>query len=74
MRLVEERHKKNISQLQAAREAGISQSMLAMMEKGSRFGTDATKVKLAKFYGVSVEYLFFDSKITKRDNDVSGMN
>lgn len=67
MRLVDERNKKRLSQLQAAKGIGISQSMLAMLESGERSGTDKVKQKIANFYGVTVGYLFFEETITKRD-------
>lgn len=38
--------------------------MLAMMEGGYRRGSDETKVKLAKFYGESVDSLFLKNFIT----------
>lgn len=39
---------------------GISVSALQMYENGKRVPRDDIKIKLAKFYQVSVEYLFFD--------------
>lgn len=69
MRLVEERNKRNLSQAEVARGSNVSQSMLAMMENGDRSGSDKTKKKLANFFGVTVGYLFFGDKITKRDKD-----
>ena len=38
---------------------GISQSALAMYERGLRVPRDEIKVKLAKAYGTTVEDLFF---------------
>lgn len=58
---------KGLSQLEAAKQIGISQSMLAMLETGQRGGGDLTKIKVAKFYNKSVEALFFAPLITKRD-------
>ncbi|MGJ3939870.1 hypothetical protein [Limosilactobacillus fermentum] len=48
---------------------GITQSMLAMLETGDRRGSDATKMAIANYYGVSVEHIFFGSNITKRDKE-----
>lgn len=45
--LKEARLESGLSQAQAAKEAGISQSLLAMMEIGTRRGSDYTKLKLA---------------------------
>lgn len=59
--LKEARLESGLSQAQAAKEAGISQSLLAMMEVGSRRGSDYTKLKLAKLYNKSVESLFFEN-------------
>lgn len=38
---------------------GISLSALAMYENGLRIPRDEIKVKLAKFYGTTVEALFY---------------
>lgn len=57
-KLRELRLKKGLSQKAVAEKLQISPSMLAMMELGDRRGGDSTKVKLANFYGVSVESLF----------------
>lgn len=58
---------KGLSQKDAAKAIGISQQMLSYLEHGYRTGSDTTKMKVAKFYGESVEAIFFNSKITKRD-------
>lgn len=68
MKLINERLKLGLSQSKAAKEMGISQSMLAMLESGERSGSDKTKMKVAKFYGVDVGTLFFDDEITNRDS------
>ena len=57
--LIDLRHKKGESQAQAAREIGISQSMLAMLEAGYRRGSDKTKIKIAQYYGEPVGEIFF---------------
>lgn len=44
--------------------------MLAMLETGDRKGSDATKMAIANYYGVSVEHIFFGIDITKRDKEV----
>lgn len=39
---------------------GISESALSQYENGKRIPKDELKIKLAAFYGVSIEWLFFD--------------
>ncbi len=46
--------------------AGISSSALAMYECGARIPRDEIKVRLASFYGVSVESLFFSSACSRK--------
>lgn len=50
------------SRFQVAEAIGISVSALQMYENGQRVPRDDIKVKLARFYGVSVEYLFYDGE------------
>lgn len=66
--LIKLRNERGLSQERVAKEIGISQSMLSSLEHGTRLGSDATKIKLAKFYGKSVEYIFFASTIAYRDD------
>ncbi|MCT6888199.1 MAG: helix-turn-helix transcriptional regulator [Lactobacillus sp.] len=58
-KLIELRHSAKLSQASAATKIGISQSMLSSLESGQRQGTDKIKSKVAKFYGKSVQYIFF---------------
>jgi len=46
---------------------GIGHSALNMYELGERIPRDDVKLKLAKFYGVNVEWLFFEDDFTKRE-------
>ena len=67
------RKKNNLTQVQAAKNIGISYSMLAMMEAGHRVGTYETLKKVANYYGVTVDELldenFFEIESrTKREN------
>lgn len=71
--LIKLRIDRGLNQKQAAQEIGISQSMLSALEQGYRSGSDATKIKIAKFYGQSVEFIFFANKITLRDKRVKVM-
>lgn len=43
-----------------ANAVGVSVSAIAMYENGGRIPRDETKIKLADFYGMTVQALFFD--------------
>ena len=62
--LIKLRIDRGLNQKEAADKIGISQSMLSALEQGHRSGSDATKIKIAKFYGKTVESIFFANKIT----------
>lgn len=47
------------SQEEVAREVGITKSSYAMYERDERTPRDEVKVRLAKYFGVSVQDLFF---------------
>ena len=47
------------SRKDVAEACGISVSALAMYEAGKRVPKDSIKIRLAKFYNVSIENLFF---------------
>lgn len=47
------------SQAKAARAIGISESALSMYEIGARIPRDETKIKIAEYYGKTVQYIFF---------------
>ncbi|AJA23173.1 TPA: helix-turn-helix transcriptional regulator [Bacillus thuringiensis] len=49
------------SREEVARAVGISVSTLQMYENGQRIPRDNIKIKLANFYGVTVQTIFFDS-------------
>ena len=46
---------------------GISPSTLSMYENGERVPRDEVKIRLAKFYSVSVESIFLTRYVAKRD-------
>lgn len=48
------------TQYEAATEIGITKSALAMYERDERVPRDEVKVKIADYYGVSVQFLFFN--------------
>ena len=43
-----------------AKAVGVSESAIGMYECGRRVPRDDVKVKLARFFGKSIEYIFFD--------------
>lgn len=47
------------TQEEIANEVGVTKSAWAMYERGERTPRDEIKVKIAKYFGVSVEDLFF---------------
>ncbi|MEK4599336.1 MULTISPECIES: helix-turn-helix transcriptional regulator [Bacillus] len=49
------------SREEVAKAVGISISTLQMYENGQRIPRDNIKIKLANFYGVTVQTIFFDS-------------
>lgn len=52
------------TQEEIARDNGISVSAIGMYERGERIPRDEIKIRLAKYYGVSVGQIFFDSDDT----------
>lgn len=56
-KLRELRGKKSV--LTVAHAVGVSISSIFMYEAGERIPRDEVKIKFAKYYGVSVEQLFF---------------
>ena len=44
---------------EVANDVGISRSALNMYELGERIPRDTKKLQLAKYYGISIEELFF---------------
>lgn len=59
-RLRKLRGSKSITEV--ANAIGIAQSTLSMYENGERIPRDSIKIKLAKYYGVSIETLFFTNE------------
>lgn len=50
----------NKTQAEVAEAVGISTSALTMYETGRRVPRDEIKIALARYFNVSVGYLFFD--------------
>lgn len=51
------------TQEEIANAIGISVSAIGMYETGQRVPRDEIKVKLANYYNVSIESLFFDNNV-----------
>lgn len=51
----------NQPQEKVAKEVGISVSALSMYEQGNRIPRDEIKIKLANYYGRTVQEIFFAS-------------
>lgn len=47
------------TQQEVAAELGISKSALAMYEQDKRTPRDEVKIKLARFYGKTVQFIFY---------------
>lgn len=56
------------TQKEVATDLGISISALAMYEQGHRVPRDEIKVMIADYYGKSVQEIFFEPNVTKKDN------
>ena len=56
-RLKELRNGKGLTQRALSRETGIPQSSIALWESGTRVPAATAVVALAKFFGVSADYL-----------------
>lgn len=50
-------------QRQVAAELGISQNALSMYERGERIPRDEIKLKLARYYGTTVQEIFFTQNV-----------
>lgn len=53
----------NRSQTEVAKGLGISVSALSMYEAGERVPRDEVKEQLARYYGLTVGFLFFGEKV-----------
>ena len=51
------------SQTEVAKGIGISASALSMYESGERIPRDEIKEQLARYYGMTVGFLFFGEKV-----------
>lgn len=49
----------NASQDEVAKNIGVSKSAWAMYERGERVPRDEVKIRIANFFGVSVQEIFY---------------
>ena len=54
----------NRTQATVAEAIGVGQSTYAMYETGKRVPSDEVKIRIAAFYNVSVQSIFFNLKLT----------
>jgi len=59
-RLITLRKEAGLTQEQLADKIGVSQSMIAHCEAGTKDPGKANKIKLACFFNVTVDYLFYE--------------
>lgn len=59
-RMIAKRKEKKMTQGDVAESVGCSQSMVALIEGRKRDPHREIKIKLAEFYGVTVEWLFYE--------------
>lgn len=59
-RLKNLREQKNITREQAAKDLGISYSALSAYEIGDRTPRDRVKLRIAEYYGETVQAIFFN--------------
>lgn len=51
----------NKTRLEVAKDLNVSESAIGMYEQGNRIPRDEIKIKIAEYYGCSVQEIFFDS-------------
>lgn len=54
------RESHGLTQEQLAKEIGVSQSMIARIEAGEREPRKSIKIKMARYFEVTVEWLFYE--------------
>ena len=59
-RLVSLRKAAQLTQDQLAQKIGVTQSMIAHIESGTKDPGKENKIKLASFFEVTVDYLFYE--------------
>lgn len=64
-KLKEYREKKSLSREQLAVELGVSGRYIAFLEQGERTPSLNTAIKIANYFGTSIEDIFLNKKCTK---------
>ena len=64
-RLINLREKAELTQHQLAKEVGLTQGMIALIETGRRAPSWTYRLRLARYFGVTVDWLFFDPNYDK---------
>ncbi len=59
-RLINLRETAEMTQRQLAKEVGLTQSMIALIETGRRAPSWTYRLRLARYFGVTIDWLFFD--------------
>lgn len=59
------RKEKGLTQDKVAADLGMSTIMYSYIEQGRRRPSDRNKIRIANYYGVSVQEIFFDTDIAK---------
>ncbi|WP_433958588.1 helix-turn-helix transcriptional regulator [Cytobacillus horneckiae] len=59
-RLIQLRKAASLTQEQLGKKINVSQSMIAHCEAGTKDPGKANKIKLANYFNVTVEYLFYE--------------
>lgn len=67
-RLIKLRKARHITQLDVAKAVGLKQRTISAYENGTRTPSPLTMKKIAKFYGVSVLYIFFEEDTEGTEN------
>lgn len=60
------RREKGLTQAQLGEAVGLTQSMIAYIEAGQKDPSRDYKIKLAKYFNVTVEYLFYEPYYNQR--------
>lgn len=64
------RREKQLTQVELSTKLGIAQSTLGMIESNKRPAGRKTLLKLADFFGVTIDYLLADDENSKNENVV----
>ncbi len=54
--------RENLSREEVASAIGVSVSAIQMYENGERIPRDSIKIKIAEYFGCTVQEIFFDAK------------